>query len=136
MRLYAEKLHRHLEQQLLPVYLVSGDEPLLVQECCDQIRAHVRASGFDERNILDASQQGFDWREIMHSAACPSLFAERRLTELRLPSGKPGKEGSRALCDYLATASAEDVLLIVSGKIDKQSTNSKWYKALDKAGAT
>ena len=72
----------------------------------------------------------------MHSAACPSLFAERRLTELRLPSGKPGKEGSRALCDYLATASAEDVLLIVSGKIDKQSTNSKWYKALDKAGAT
>ncbi len=65
-----------------------------------------------------------------------SLFAERKLIELRLPSGKPGAEGSRALCEYLDIASGDDVLLMVAGKIDKQSTNSKWYKALDKAGAT
>jgi DNA polymerase-3 subunit delta len=65
-----------------------------------------------------------------------SLFAERKLVEIRLPSGKPGADGSKALCEYLDRASSEDVLLMVAGKIDKQSTNSKWYKALDKAGAT
>ncbi len=136
MRVYPEKLSGHLEQQLLPVYLVSGDEPLLVQECCDQIRARARDAGCSEREILDAGQPGFDWQAIVHSAASMSLFAERKLTELRIPSGKPGKEGSGALCDYLETSGGDDVLLIISGKIDKQSTNSKWYKALDKAGAT
>jgi DNA polymerase-3 subunit delta len=136
MRLYPEKLAGHLKQQLLPVYLVSGDEPLLVQECCDQIRARARESGCNEREILDAGQQGFDWREIVHSAANMSLFAERKLTELRIPNGKPGKEGSSALCDYLDASGGEDVLLVISGKIDKQSTGSKWFKALDKAGAT
>ena len=64
-----------------------------------------------------------------------SLFAERKLVELRLPSGKPGAEGSKALCEYLDVSGGEDVLLIIAGKIDKQSTNSKWFKALDKAGA-
>ena len=65
-----------------------------------------------------------------------SLFANRKLIELRLPSGKPGADGSKALCEYLDIASSDDVLLIISGKIDKQSVNSKWYKALDKAGIT
>jgi DNA polymerase-3 subunit delta len=136
MRLYPEKLAGHLQQQLLPVYLVSGDETLLVQECCDQIRHKAREQGCSEREIIDTGVSGFKWQDILHSAASMSLFAERKLTELRLPSGKPGKEGSSALCEYLEIASGEDVLLIVSGKIDKQSTNSKWYKALDKAGAT
>jgi len=136
MRLYPEKLAGHLARQLLPVYLVSGDEPLLVQECCDLIRARARESGCNEREILDTGRPGFDWQSLLHSAASMSLFADRKLTELRLPGGKPGKDGSSALCEYLEVASGEDVLLIVSGKIDRQSTNSKWYKALDKAGAT
>jgi len=136
MRLYPDKLAGHLAQQLLPVYLVSGDEPLLVQECCDLIRARAQASGCNEREILDTGQSGFDWQSLLHSAASMSLFADRKLTELRLPGGKPGKEGSSALCEYLEVAGGEDVLLIVSGKIDRQSTNSKWYKALDQAGAT
>jgi len=136
MRLYPEKLAGQLQQQLLPVYLVSGDEPLLVQECCDQIRRTARERGCNEREIIDCGVSGFNWQELLHSAASMSLFAERRLIELRLPSGKPGAEGSSALCEYLDSASGDDVLLIVSGKIDKQSTNSKWYKALDKAGAT
>ncbi len=136
MRLYPEKLAGHLQQQLLPVYLVSGDEPLLVQECCDQIRQKAREQGCSEREVIDGGVSGFNWQDILHSAASMSLFAERRLIELRLPSGKPGAEGSSALCEYLDIASGDDVLLIVSGKIDKQSTNSKWYKALDKAGAT
>ena len=136
MRIYPEKLPAHLQQQLLPVYLVSGDEPLLLQECCDQIRASALQQGCNEREILDAGTTSFNWQDILQSATSMSLFAERKLVELRLPSGKPGAEGSKALCEYLAVASDDDVLLIVSGKIDKQSTNSKWFKALDKAGAT
>ena len=136
MRLYPEKLAGHLQQQLLPVYLVSGDEPLLLQECCDLIRQRARQQGCTEREVIDAGVSGFKWQDILHSANSMSLFAERKLVELRLPSGKPGAEGSKALCEYLDIAGGEDVLLIISGKIDKQSTNSKWYKALDQAGAT
>lgn len=136
MRLYPEKLASHLQQQLLPVYLVSGDEPLLVQECCDLIRHKAREQGCGERELLDGGVSSFNWQELLHSAASMSLFADRRLIELRLPSGKPGADGSSALCEYLDIASGDDVLLMVSGKIDRQSTNSKWYKALDKAGAT
>jgi len=136
MRVYPEQLPAHLERQLLPVYLVSGDEPLLLQECCDLVRHHARAQGCNEREVIDTGVAGFNWQDILHSAASMSLFAERKLVEIRLPSGKPGADGSKALCDYLEIASAEDVLLVIAGKIDKQSTNSKWYKALDKAGAT
>ena len=136
MRLYPEKLAAQLQQSLLPVYLVSGDEPLLVQECCDLIRQQARAQGCSDRELIDAGSSGFNWHDLLHSATSMSLFAERKLVELRLPSGKPGADGSKALCEYLDISSGEDVLLIISGKIDKQSTNSKWYKALDKAGAT
>ena len=136
MRVYPEQLTAHLQKKLLPVYLVSGDEPLLLQECCDLVRREARAQGCTDREVIDAGGTKFDWREILHSANSMSLFAERKLVELRLPSGKPGAEGSKALCEYLEIANGDDVLLMVAGKIDKQSTNSKWYKALDRAGAT
>jgi len=137
MRVYPEKLAGQLQQQLLPVYLISGDEPLLVQECCDQIRQVARHAGCSDREIIDVSAPGFKWDEIIASAAAMSLFAERKLVELRIPTGKPGAEGSKALLEYLQVSEgSEDVLLVIAGKIDKQSTNSKWYKALDAAGAT
>ncbi|MCB1677413.1 MAG: DNA polymerase III subunit delta [Halioglobus sp.] len=136
MRVYPEKLHAHLQQQFLPVYLVSGDEALLVQECCDLIRQQARLQGCTEREVIEAGARNFDWRDMFNSTASPSLFAQRRLVELRLPSGKPGAEGSKALCEYLELTAGDDVLLMVCGKIDKQSTNSKWYRALDRAGAT
>ncbi len=136
MRLYPENLQAHFQQQLLPGYLISGDEPLLVQECADAVRAAARAAGCSEREVIEASGRDFDWQVILQSAGNLSLFADRRLLEIRLPSGKPGTEGSKALLEYLEVASPDDVLLIIAGKIDKQSTNSKWYKALDKAGAT
>jgi len=129
-----DQLCAQLKRQLAPVYLVSGDEPLQLQECCDLVRREARAQGCTDREVIDAGSPGFDWQEILHSANSMSLFAERKLIELRLPSGKPGAEGSKALCEYLEIASGDDVLLIVAGKIDKQSTNSKWFKALDKAG--
>jgi DNA polymerase-3 subunit delta len=136
MRIYPEKLASQLQQQLLPVYLVSGDEPLQVQECCDLIRQQARTAGCTDRELFDASATGFNWHDILHSASSMSLFSERKLLELRVPNGKPGAEGSKALCEYLEVRGEDDVLLIIAGKIDKQSTNSKWFKALDKAGAT
>ena len=69
MRLYPEKLADHLQQQLLPVYLVSGDEPLLVQECCDLVRQQARKHGCSEREVIDAGVSGFKWQDILHSAS-------------------------------------------------------------------
>ena len=133
MRLRPEQLPKQLQERVLPVYLVSGDEPLLVQEACDAIRAAAREAGCTEREVLLADAK-FNWNELIASSAEMSLFADRRLIELRVPSGKPGTPGSKALLEYLERPS-ENVLLIVAGRIDKQSTNSKWFKALDKAGA-
>ncbi len=136
MQLRPEQLGNQLEKQLLPVYLVSGDETLLIQECCDLIRARARQAGCSERQLVHIGNKKSDWDALLHGASEMSLFAERKLIELRIPSGKPGADGSKALAAYLDMASGDDVLLVVAGKIDKQSQNSKWYKALDKAGAT
>jgi len=134
MRLRPEQLSAQLQKGLLPVYLVSGDESLLVQEACDAIRACARESGCSEREVLQVDNR-FNWDHLLASSAEMSLFAERKLIELQIPSGKPGTEGSKALIQYLEHSSGENILLIVAGKIDKQSTNSKWFKSLDKAGA-
>ena len=88
MRLYPETLAGQLQQKLLRVYLISGDETLLVQECCDLIRQKARQDGCSEREIIDAGVSSFNWQDILHSASSMSLFAERKLIELRLPSGK------------------------------------------------
>ncbi|PLW83818.1 DNA polymerase III subunit delta [Kineobactrum sediminis] len=136
MQLKPEQLRQHLQQQCLPVYLLHGEETLLVQECADQIRAAARRTGCSEREIIDTSPKDFSWQALLNCAAEMSLFGDRRLIELHLPGGKPGAEGSKALCEYVARASGDDVLLVISGKIDKQSQSSKWYKTLDQAGAT
>ena len=98
MQLRPEELAAHLKKSLLPVYLVYGDEPLLQQECCDLIRTAARAAGCSDRKIIDADDPRFDWRELYNAAAELSLFAERRVLELRIPGCKPGAEGSKALC--------------------------------------
>lgn len=135
MRLYPEKLAAHLKQQCLPVYLISGDETLLVQECADQVRAAARAAGCTDRELIEGTGKDLDWAALAHSATDMSLFGDRKLIELRLPSGKPGSEGSKAIQEYLERSSGDDVLLLVFGKIDKASQNSKWFKAIDQAGA-
>ncbi len=135
MRLKPQDLPRHLQRDLLPIYLVSGDETLLVQESCDAIRQAARTAGCSDREILDADPKDFDWQLLLASAANLSLFGERKLIELRLPSGKPGAEGSKALCEYAQHCGPDNVLLIIAGKVDKQSTNAKWFKTLDQAGA-
>ena len=133
MQLKPPQLADHLSQHLAPCYLISGDEPLIVQECADAIRTAARAASCTERQRITISGKD-DWLELGHSAGSLSLFADRKLIEVQLPSGKPGTEGSKAIQEYLA-GEQEDVLLIISGRIDKQSQKSKWYVALDQAGA-
>ncbi len=132
MQLKPAQLAQHLSQSLASSYLISGDEPLILQECSDAIRRAAREAGCMERQCITINHKD-DWRELGHAAGSLSLFAERKLIEIQLPSGKPGAEGSKALLEYFE-GGAEDVLLVVSGRIDKQSQKSKWYTALDKAG--
>ncbi len=135
MKLRYEQLASHLQQGLQPIYLISGDEPLQVMEAADAIRARARELGFGEREVLHA-EAGFDWNALTAASGSLSLFAEQRLLELRLPSGKPGKEGGAALSDYAADPPPDTVLLIICGKIDAASQKSKWYKALETTGVT
>lgn len=135
MRLRYEQLLSHLQQGLQPLYLLSGDEPLQLMEAADAIRARAREQGFGEREVFHA-ESGFDWSSLTEASGSLSLFAEQRLLELRLPSGKPGREGGAALADYANNPPPDTVLLVISGKIDAASQKSKWYKALDAAGVT
>ena len=101
MLLKGEQLAAHLERELKSVYVVYGDEPLLVIEAADTIRAAARRRGFDERNVLTA-MAGFNWVELHHAAGNMSLFGGRTLIDLRIPTGKPGREGGAAIQDYCA----------------------------------
>ena len=134
MRLRPEQIERHLQQDLLPVYLVTGDETLVVQETCDAIRRKAREAGCSEREVMQVDNR-FNWDHLVASAAEMSLFSDRKLIELQIANGKPGTDGSKALLAYLDGPPSDNLLLVVAGKIDKQSQNSKWFKALDAAGA-
>lgn len=135
MKLYPDKLATHLNQGLLPVYFFSGDEPLQLGEAADAVRKQAREAGFTEREVMHADK-GFDWNELLASGNAMSLFAERKVIDLRFPSGKPGKDGAAALIEYVERLPEDTVLLITAGKIDKAAQQSKWFKALDKVGAT
>lgn len=136
MRLYPEKLDAYLQRQLAPVFVVSGDEPLLLQECCDAIRATARQRGFTERTVWHVAT-GFEWGEWLQRSLTGSLFAPRQLIELRLASGKLNEEAAAALRDYAAHPSADNVLLVsMAGKFDREALNSRWYQQLDQAGVT
>ena len=134
MRLRPEQLAAHLQQPLLPVYLVTGEEPLQLTEAVDAIRSAARAQGFAEREVMQV-EPGFDWGALAAAADNLSLFAERRLLELRIPSAKPGDAGGKALTAYAQAPAEENCLLISCGKLDKRQQQSKWFKALEGAGA-
>jgi len=134
MRLKADQLDRHLKQaELAPIYLVTGDEPLQETEVCDAIRARARALGYTERTLLELARD-FDWTQLQQAGASLSLFAERRIIELRCGEHSPGKEGAAALGDYAAAPPADNLLLISAGKLDSRSKQTKWFKALESAG--
>lgn len=133
MKLKPEQIASHLQRSLAPVYLVSGDEPLQAAEVCDAIRARARDKGCSERLVFNV-EAGFDWAALLQARDTLSLFAEQRVVELRLPSGKPGEAGSKILIEYVTRLPAGDVLLVISGKIDKDAQRSKWFTALEQAG--
>ena len=136
MQLRAEALGPHLSKGLARIYTVHGDEPLLAQEAADQIRAAARAQGFGERQIFTVAGAYFDWAPVLAAAQAMSLFAERQFIEIRIPGGKPGKDGSEALQRY-AEAAPDDVLTLVTlPRLDKTQLSSAWFTALDAQGVS
>lgn len=133
MKLRYEQLSGALKHRLAPIYLIHGDEPLQAMEAADAVRAAARDAGYDEREVL-AVDSGFDWRQLAATAASGSLFASRRLLELRLDDAKPGDAGSRALTAYAARPADETVLLVLCGKLDGNAQKSRWFAALERAG--
>lgn len=134
MRINADGLASQLTGDLLPVYLVHGDEGLLVEEASDLIRQAVRERGANDRQVWHVEGR-FKWSEVEWEEQSMSLFSSQRLLEIRLPTGKPGKEGSEALRAYASNPPPDTTLLIISGKIDSRSQKAKWFTEIDSLGA-
>jgi len=128
-----DQLQAIVTKNVFPVYMVSGDEPLQQMESLDFIRTYLKEKGYSEREVLDVDAQ-FDWQQLMDEAANMSLFATRRIVELRLPSAKPGRQGSQILKEYLSQPPEDTVLIINAGKIDGNAKKSAWYKAVEQSG--
>jgi len=133
MKVRPDQLDRHLKSDLAAIYFICGDEPLQVMESADQIRAMARQRDYSEREVMDVDAQ-FDWSQLLDSANSMSLFAEKRILELRLPTGKPGKVGSKILQEYAQRPADDAILIISSGKLESSSKNTKWFKTLDQQG--
>lgn len=133
MKVRHDQLESRCQKALAPIYFVSGDEPFQVGEACQIIRDQARAQGVTEREVFHVDRS-FDWNQLTASAGAMSLFAERKLIEVRLPTGKPGDAGAKALVAYAEMAPEDNILLVVSGKLEAAQQRSKWYKSLDKIG--
>lgn len=133
MQLRAEQLAAHLRGGLRPLYVVHGDEPLLALEAADAIRASARAGGHTERVVL-AAERGFDWSALAMSAAGMSLFGDKKLVELRIPSGKPGADGAAAIEAHCRSLAPDVVTLVTLPRLDRQGQGSAWFARLSAAG--
>ncbi len=133
MRIRPEQLNAALQKGLAPVYFISGDEPLQLGEMADAVRKAARQAGFETREIFSADT-GFEWNELAVSADSLSIFADKKIIDLRLPSGTPGTEGSKALITYCERLPEDTLLLITAGKLASASLKTRWFQALDKAG--
>jgi len=133
MKVYPEQLDNALNGALSSIYIVSGDEPLLVTEACDKIRSAANAQGFSEKKIRFV-ETGFDWNSLSASSQSLSLFSDKQFTELRMPNGKPGKEGGKILQIYTENPPNDTILLIITNKLDSATQKTKWFKSLENAG--
>jgi DNA polymerase-3 subunit delta len=131
MQISSEDLPRQLASGLRPLYVVHGDALLLAIEAADAIRSAARAAGYTERDTFVAEQY-FKWAELKNSAQSLSLFASRKIIDLRIPSGKPGVEGGQALQDYVANMSPDVLTLITLPKLDWTAQKSQWFAALER----
>ena len=133
MQLEAQQLPFSLEKALLPVYLVSGDEPLQQGEAVDLVREKAKAAGFINREVFHVDAK-FDWNQVFAACLSQSLFADKNLIELNIPSAKPGREGSAAIDKVVANLSQDNILIIITGKVDKASKSTRWFKTIDQHG--
>ena len=138
MQLAAAQLTAHLQKGLRPLYVLHGDEPLLVQEAGDAIRAAARAQGFTERTSHTVAGAHFDWSEVLAAGGSLSLFADKQIVEIRIPSGKPGKDGSAAIQQLAESARGNDstLILFMLPRLDKATKTGAWFMALENAGVT
>ncbi len=138
MQLAPNQLAAHLSKGPGSLYILHGDEPLLIQEAADAIRAAARTLGFTERSVFTVAGANFDWSGVLAAAGSQSLFADRQLLEVRIPSGKPGKEGGQALGQIAEQSRGNDstLTLISLPRLDKATKNSAWFTSLDALGIT
>jgi DNA polymerase-3 subunit delta len=134
MKLTFEGLSAQLRERLLPVYLVSGEEPLLVGEAGDAIRARARTLGFTERSVFFIERSSAIWEEVRREAQALSLFAARRIVEIRLPGGKPGSSGAAALMRLFEQAGDELLVLVICERLDRDAQASEWVQAAQRVG--
>jgi len=133
MKIPVPQLQNHLKNNLAPIYFVTGDEPFQVDEACRMIRAAAEQQGYSERQVFHV-ERGFDWLALSAESNNLSLFAEKKLIELRIPTAKPGRDGTRALQEYSQALPQDTCLLISAGKLESSQTKSKWLKSLEQAG--
>jgi DNA polymerase-3 subunit delta len=138
MQLAANQLSNHLQRGLKSLYTLHGDEPLLQQEALDAIRAHARANGYTERTSHTVAGAHFDWSEVLAAGGSLSLFADKQIVEIRIPSGKPGKDGSVALQQLAEGAQGNDstLTIVLLPRLDKMTKSTAWFVALDANGVT
>ena len=138
MQLAHSQWVRHLERGLKSLYTIHGDEPLLQQEALDALRAYARTQGFTERSAHMVSGAHFDWSAVLAAGGSMSLFADKQMIEIRIPSGKPGKEGSVALQQIAEQAQGNDAVLtiVMLPRMDKATKSTAWFAALENGGVT
>lgn len=138
MQVAAAQLSAQLQRGLRPLYTLHGDDPLLQQEAADAIRSAARAQGHTERSVFTVAGAHFDWSAVQAAGGALSLFADKQLVEIRIPSGKPGKEGSLALQQLAETAAGNDstLTLVLLPRLDAATQKSAWFGALDAHGVT
>jgi DNA polymerase III subunit delta len=133
MRIGSEQLAQRLQRRLEPLYTIFGGEDLLALEAADRLRATSRQAGFSEREVLTV-EVGFDWSRLAMSAAALSLFGDKKLLELRIPTGKPGLEGAGAIEALAHSPPPDTVTLVLLPAMDRNSQQSRWFQALEGAG--
>ena len=138
MHIALNQLTAHLAKGLRPLYTLHGDEPLLQQEAADAIRAAARTQGYTERTTFVVAGAHFDWSAVLAAGGSLSLFADKQIVEIRVPSGKPGKDGSAALQHIAQAAAGNDstLTLVLLPRLDKATKTGAWFAALENNGAT
>ena len=138
MQIAAGQLANQLQRGLASLYTLHGDEPLLIQEGADAIRAAARAAGYSERTSHTVAGAHFDWSEVLAAGGSLSLFSDKQIVEIRIPSGKPGKEGSVAIQQLAEQAKGNDstLTIVMLPKLDKPTRTGAWFGALESHGVT